>query len=1289
MTGAGNNYINSVFSGNKSGNKGGALYVHNISATRTNSFINCMFSGNTAAQGSATIDWNSTSVTFQQQLAFVNSIINDGENSIGAGGEVKAYLKNTLLKQSGTPQSTTILQGNSVSLLNQDPLFTDADGADNILGTADDDLTLKSNSPAAGAGDNSLYTGNINTDKDLGGRQRLIGTQIDLGAYESLVQAQTIAASNLTKTYGDIAFEPGATASSGLIVSYVSADNSIAEAFQDATDGNKWKLNIKKAGMVNITASQTGNGAFSPAQDAIFSLIINQKPVTVSIKSNAVFTKVYDAGTSGTVLATDLELGNNDVINNDDVQLSLSSATAQYDTKDAGTSKTMTLPIASVVLSGAQAGNYKIGNANALSTTTAAITSKPLTITANNFSKVYDGTGYSGGNGVSYSAFALGEDQTVLSGTLVYGGTSQGAVNTGSYDIVPGGLSSPNYTISYVNGQLSISLNNVNVLTFNAQTAGSTLVKTYGDADINASAIASSGLVATYQSNNPSVATVNASGQVSILKTGTATITASQAGDTNFGSAAPIAFQVEVTKKLLTVTANDFSKTYDGIAYGGGNGVSYNGFVNSETPSVLSGILVYGGTSQGAFNTGNYPIIPQGLSSANYDFEYKNGTLSIVQSGANVITFNHQVDGATQQLTYGSAVIDASAIASSGLSVSYSSSNPAAASVNTSGQVQILAAGTATITATQAGDVNHTAATPVSFTINIRQKALIITANNASKQYNGQSYNTGNGVTYNGFVNGENEQALQGTLNYSGTAIGAKDVGSYFISPGGYLSANYAITYQDGSLTITKANLTVTADAKTKVYGTNDPALTYKVTGLVNNDASTVVTGTLKRAVGENIGSYAISNNDLTASNYLITYAGADLTITKANLTVTADAKTKVYGTNDPALTYKVTGLVNNDASTVVTGTLKRAVGENVGTYAISNNDLTASNYTITYAGADLTISKANLTVTADAKTKVYGTNDPALTYKVTGLVNNDASTVVTGTLKRAVGENVGTYAISNNDLTASNYTITYAGANLTISKATISGITLSDGSFTYDAAAKSILIAGTLPAGTTVSYTGNNQTTAGTYAITATIDGGVNYTNLTLQATLRINKAKQVITFKEIPAVYRDAGTLSLDISSNSPLPIKIYSDNTLVAEVTGKQEVTVRGVGLALIRAEQSGDGNYIAADAVTRELRVRNEDGAKLPVRVHPAVSPNGDGINDYLRIEGIDEYPENKIGIFDANGNLVQELKGYDNHSNRFDGYKESRAVPAGTYFYMLEVKINGKWVYDKGFFVVRY
>ncbi|MGJ1344625.1 beta strand repeat-containing protein, partial [Sphingobacterium spiritivorum] len=921
---------NSSITGNKA-NWGGAVFKE---GGGTDIFLNCTIAGNYAGSDGGGINTKTSNTTTN----LINTIVYGNTKTASAdASDIRNDDGNATINVNYSSYGAvtgTIAGGNNT---NANPIFTNptlptSANTPNTNG----DYSLKPGSPAIGAGDNTLYTsngGNLTADKDLAGSPRLTGSNIDMGAYEALVQSQTInPIAAITKTYGDAGFEPGATASSGLTVAYLSADNSIAEAYQDAADGNKWKINIKKAGTVNITASQTGGNGYEPAADVVFSLTVNQKPVTVSIKPNAVFTKVYDAGTAGTMQATDLELASGDVLNSDDVQLSLSSATAQYDTKDAGIAKTMMLPITSVVLAGAQAGNYKVANTSDLSTATAAITPKPLTITANNFSKVYDGSAYSGGNGVSYGAFALGEDQTVLSGTLEYGGSSQGAVNTGSYGIVPSGLSSSNYAISYVNGQLSISLNNVNVLTFNAQTAGSTLVKTYGDADINASAIASSGLTASYQSSNPAVATVNASGQVSLLQTGTATITVTQAGDTNYAAASPISFQVQVAKKLLTITANDFSKTYDGIAYSGGNGVSYSGFANGETPSVLGGTLVYGGTSQGAVNTGNYSITPSGLTATNYDFDYKNGTLGIIQSGANVITFNSQVAGATQQLTYGSTAVDASAIASSGLAVSYSSSNPAVVSVNTSGQVQILAAGTAIITASQPGDGNHTSAIPVSFTVNVQPKALTITANNFNKVYDGQVYATGNGVAYHGFVNGENEQNLQGSLSYTGTAIGAKNVGSYFITPGGYTSANYAITYQDGSLTISKANLTVTADAKTKVYGTADPALTYKVTGMVNNDAATVVTGTLKRAAGENVGTYAISNNDLAASNYTITYVGANLTISKANLTVTADAKTKVYGTADPALTYKVTGLVNNDAAIVVTGTLKRATGENVGT---------------------------------------------------------------------------------------------------------------------------------------------------------------------------------------------------------------------------------------------------------------------------------------------------------------------------------------------------------------------
>ena len=85
-----------------------------------------------------------------------------------------------------------------------------------------------------------------------------------------------------------------------------------------------------------------------------------------------------------------------------------------------------------------------------------AITPATLTITANDDRKIYDGLAYTGGNGVTYTGLVNNETSSVLAGSLSYGGNSQGAINAGAYDITPGGLNSGNYTITYINGQLTI-----------------------------------------------------------------------------------------------------------------------------------------------------------------------------------------------------------------------------------------------------------------------------------------------------------------------------------------------------------------------------------------------------------------------------------------------------------------------------------------------------------------------------------------------------------------------------------------------------------------------------------------------------------------------------------------------------------------------------------------------------------------------------------------------------------------------------------------------------------------
>ena len=321
------------------------------------------------------------------------------------------------------------------------------------------------------------------------------------------------------------------------------------------------------------------------------------------------------------------------------------------------------------------------------------------------------------------------------------------------------------------------------------------------------------------------------------------------------------------------------------------------------------------------------------------------------------------------------------------------------------------------------GDEDRTANYEITYangTLTVTKKALTIKADAKSKTYGEDDP----ALTYTseGLIGSD---AITGTLS----RVAGENAGTYAINQNTLTAGdNYAIAYTGANLTINKKALTIKADAKSKTYGEDDPALTYTSEGLIGSDA---ITGALSRDAGENAGTYAINQNTLTAgNNYAIAYTGANLTINKKALTITADAKEKTYGDADPTLTYTQEGLVSGDA---ITGTLSRDTGEDVGTYAINKNTLTAStNYTLTYVPANLTINKKGLTITADAKSKTYGEDDPALTYTSSGLIGTDA---ITGTLGRNAGEDVGTYAINQNTLTAgNNYAIAYTGANLTIS---------------------------------------------------------------------------------------------------------------------------------------------------------------------------------------------------------------------------------------------------------------
>lgn len=88
---------------------------------------------------------------------------------------------------------------------------------------------------------------------------------------------------------------------------------------------------------------------------------------------------------------------------------------------------------------------------------------------------------------------------------------------------------------------------------------------------------------------------------------------------------------------------------------------------------------------------------------------------------------------------------------------------------------------------------------------------------------------------------------------------------------------------QTFSLTIDQAPLSVEADSKSKVYGAPNPALTYTVSGLVNGDTESVLSGSLATTatIDSPVGSYPITQGTLSAANYEIAFKQGTLTVTE------------------------------------------------------------------------------------------------------------------------------------------------------------------------------------------------------------------------------------------------------------------------------------------------------------------------------------------------------------------------------------------------------------------------
>jgi subtilisin-like proprotein convertase family protein len=178
-------------------------------------------------------------------------------------------------------------------------------------------------------------------------------------------------------------------------------------------------------------------------------------------------------------------------------------------------------------------------------------------------------------------------------------------------------------------------------------------------------------------------------------------------------------------------------------------------------------------------------------------------------------------------------------------------------------------------------DAQNYTAVGASVGIAVAPAPLTVSGANASRAYG--AANPAFTPVYTGLVNGDTPAVIDTPPTLSSAATATSPVGPYAIVATGGGDADYVFSYTTGTLTVTPAVLTVTADNKSKVQGTGNPTLTVSYSGFVGSDSAATLTSTptatTTATTGSPAGTYPITVSGGAAPNYTLSHVAGTLTV--------------------------------------------------------------------------------------------------------------------------------------------------------------------------------------------------------------------------------------------------------------------------------------------------------------------------------------------------------------------------------------------------------------------------
>ncbi len=644
-----------------------------------------------------------------------------------------------------------------------------------------------------------------------------------------------------------------------------------------------------------------------------------------------------------------------------------------------------------------------------------------------------------------------------------------------------------------------------------------------------------------------------------------------------------------ISKATATLNLSGLSHTYNGTA---------KEATVTTNPAGLSGVSVtYDGSAAAPTSAGSYAVVAS-LDNNNYRAQDATGTLVISKANQR-ITF-----AALGNKTFGDAAFELSASASSGLAVSFSSLTTGVCTV-ADGTVTIKGAGTCTIEASQSGNANYNAATPVEQSFSIEKAVATITLSDLEHTYNGSAKAAtatttpaGLNVSISYSQNGQNVENPTNAGSYDVVAVisnepnyKGRETGTLVIEKAtatvnlGSLEHTYNGSAKTASATTVPAGLTVEFEyfsGATKLEGAPTNAGEYSVTGTVNDD-------NYKGSASSDEFKINKANQEITfAALGGKTYGDPDFRVSATG----GDSGQPVTFAASPASVCSVAKNANGDWMVSIKGagsctiTASQAGNDNYNAAA----DV-ARSFSVAKAAATIELSGLNHTYDGSAKSATASASSsvPAANTSVSGvsLVYSKDGVELNG-----APTNAGTYSVTAT-LTNDNYRAADATGTLVISKANpvvtwanpadISyGTTLGSTQLNATASFKGETLAGTLdytPAAGTLLNAGDNQT----LSVTFTPNDSTNFHSASKDVAINVNKANQTINFTAISGkTFGDAEfqAFATGGASGNAVTFAVKAASNSKCTVTSAGMVTITGAGSCTLVASQAGNNNYNAA-------------------------------------------------------------------------------------------------------------